>query len=130
MEKKTKAFELQKLALQATQQLFGDYQTTREGLETYGMNIVVSQKPLPAWKIWLNALKDPFVIVLILLAIVSFITNDIEAVIVMSLMVICSVSISFYQEYTSQKTSINLREMIENTAAVIREGERQEIPHG
>ena len=98
MEKKTKAFELQKLALQATQQLFGDYQTTREGLETadakarletYGMNIVASQKPLPAWKIWLNALKDPFVIVLILLAIVSFITNDIEAVVVMSLMVIC-----------------------------------------
>ena len=137
MEKKTKAFELQKLALQATQQLFGDYQTTRDGLgtadaearlDTYGMNIVASQKPLPAWKIWLNALKDPFVIVLILLAIVSFVTNDIEAVIVMSLMVLCSVSISFYQEYTIQKTSINLREMIENTAAVIRDGERQEIP--
>ena len=53
MEKKTKAFELQKLALQATQQLFGDYQTTRDGLgtadaearlDTYGMNIVADRK--------------------------------------------------------------------------------------
>jgi Mg2+-importing ATPase len=137
MEKKTKAFELQKLALESPQKLFGDYKTTPNGLaaseaetrlETYGMNIVSSQKPTPAWRIWLNALKDPFVIVLILLACVSLITNDIEAVIVMSLMVLCSVSISFYQEFSSQKTSINLREMIENTTAVIRDGERQEIP--
>lgn len=68
MEKKTKAFELQKLALQAPEQLFGDYQTTREGLdttdakerlETYGMNIVASQKPLPAWKTGSMPLKTP-----------------------------------------------------------------------
>lgn len=137
MEKKTKAFELQKLALQLPETLFGDYKTTPNGLEatdaktrleTYGMNIVSSQKPTPAWRIWLNALRDPFVIVLLLLALVSVITNDFEAAIVMSLMVICSVSISFYQEFSSQKTSINLREMIENTTAVIRDGERQEIP--
>lgn len=137
MEKKTKAFELQALALQTNAQLFKDYKTSLTGLdteqakhllETHGMNIVATQKPVPAWRIWLNAIKDPFVIVLILLAIVSLVTNDIEAVVVMGLMVTCSVSISFYQEYTSQKTSINLREMIENTAAVIRNGQLQEIP--
>ena len=137
MEKKTKAFELQQLALQSTKQLYEAYTTSSDGLtaseakarlESFGMNIVAAQNPIPAWKIWLNALKDPFVIVLLLLAFVSVITNDYEAALVMSLMVICSVSISFYQEYASQKTSINLREMIENTAAVIRDGQQQEIP--
>ena len=137
MEKKTKAFELQELALTPSQQLFDTLASSKDGitsaeakqrLETVGMNIVASQQPIPAWKIWVNALKDPFVIVLIFLALVSILTNDYEAAIVMSLMVICSVSISFYQEYASQKTSINLREMIENTAAVIRDGERQKIP--
>lgn len=123
--------------MQSTKQLYEAYTTSSDGLtaseaktrlENFGMNIVAAQNPIPAWKIWLNALKDPFVIVLLLLAFVSVITNDYEAALVMSLMVICSVSISFYQEYASQKTSINLREMIENTAAVIRDGQQQEIP--
>src|SRR5574341_976146 len=80
MEKKTKAFELQQLALQSTKQLYEAYTTSSDGLtaseaktrlESFGMNIVAAQNPIPAWKIWLNALKDPFVIVLLLLAFVS-----------------------------------------------------------
>ena len=79
MEKKTKAFELQELALTPSEQLFDKLASSRDGLtnaeskrrlETVGMNIVASQKPIPAWKIWVNALKDPFVIVLIFLALV------------------------------------------------------------
>jgi Mg2+-importing ATPase len=135
--KMTKDNELKKFAMLTSRELYTELRTSDHGLmkedaterlEEFGMNIVSAQKPTPAWKLLLNAFKDPFVLVLFMLAVVSFITNDVEAAIVMIFMVLVSVSISFYQEYKSQKASNDLREMIENTAAVSRDGEVIETP--
>lgn len=135
--KSSKDQELKKLAILSDRDLFLNLRTSLRGLsaedaqsrlEEYGPNEVSAQKPTPALFLFLQAFKDPFVYVLALLAIVSLVTKDFEAAIVMTLMILASVLITFIQEYRSQKASIELKEMIENTAAITRNGETKEIP--
>lgn len=135
--KNTKEQELKKLALLSERELFMELRTSinglssedaRKRLEEYGENRVDAQKPTPAWLLFLEAFKDPFVLVLAALAIVSFATRDYEAAIVMIVMILASVIITFVQEYRSQKASLELKELIENTCAVTRDGLTKEIP--
>lgn len=100
----------------------------QERLEEYGPNVAHKNKPTSAARLFLNAFINPFVFILILLAVISLATDDVEAAIVMSLMVLCSVLITFNQEYRAQKSSLELQEMIENTCAVMRDGHIVEIP--
>lgn len=100
----------------------------KERLETYGPNLVATQKPSPWYVLFIRAFEDPFVLVLALLLVVSALTGDIEAAVVMGVMILASVLIRFIQEFRSQKASEALKEMIENTAAVTRDGNISEIP--
>ena len=133
----TKEQELKKLALLSERELLMALRTSMKGLseedaqerlEEYGPNRVDAQKPTPAWLLFLEAFKDPFVLVLALLMVVSAATSDFEATIVMGIMILASVLITFIQEYRSQKASLALKEMIENTCAVTRNGIKREIP--
>lgn len=137
VRKTTKEQELKKLALLSERELYMELRTSDKGLTTtdakerleeYGLNQVNAQKPTPAWLLFLEAFNDPFVYVLLLLMVVSAITGDFEAAIVMGTMILCSVVITFIQEYRSQKASLALKELIENTAAVTRDGATKEIP--
>ncbi|MGX7124361.1 magnesium-translocating P-type ATPase [Enterococcus viikkiensis] len=135
--KNNKDQELKKLAILSDRDLFLNLRTSLQGLseedaqsrlEEYGPNEVSAQKPTPAILLFLQAFNDPFVYVLASLAIVSVLTRDFEAAVVMTTMILASVLITFIQEYRSQKASIELKEMIENTAAITRNGETKEIP--
>ncbi|MGV3084525.1 magnesium-translocating P-type ATPase [Enterococcus dispar] len=135
--KNTKEQELKKLAFLSERELFMELRTSinglssedaKERLEEYGENRVDAQKPTPAWLLFIEGFKDPFVLVLAALAIVSFVTSDYEAAIVMLVMILASVIITFVQEYRSQKGSLALKELIENTCAVTRDGRTKEIP--
>ncbi len=136
-KKITKDQELKKLAFMDKRELYMNLRTTPQGLtqedakmrlEEYGLNEVQSQKPTPAFLLFFEGFKDPFVLVLILLMIVSFVTKDFEAGIVMSLMILLSVIISFWQTYKSQQASLALKSMIQNTTAIKRDGVLKEIP--
>ncbi|WP_414841870.1 magnesium-translocating P-type ATPase [Enterococcus saccharolyticus] len=133
----TKEQELKKLAILSDRELFMELRTSLSGLSTadaqkrleeVGLNQIDAEKPTPAWLIFLHAFKDPFVLVLALLMIVSFVTKDYEAAIVMAVMIAASATISFIQEYRSQKASLELKELIENTCAVTRNNQTKEIP--
>lgn len=135
--KNTKEQELKKLAFLSERELFMELRTSinglssedaKERLEEYGENRVDAQKPTPAWLLFIEGFKDPFVLVLAALAVVSFATSDYEAAIVMLVMILASVTITFVQEYRSQKASLALKELIENTCAVTRDGRTKEIP--
>ena len=137
MVKTNKSDELKKLAQTKNRDLVMKLRSNFQGLasedakarlEEFGMNVVASQDEIPWYKIFFHALRNPFVIVLLFLAIISYMTGDVEATIVMIIMISFSVGISFTQEYKSQQASIALKEMIENTANVKRDGEYQEIP--
>ncbi|OTN76675.1 magnesium-translocating P-type ATPase [Enterococcus sp. 8G7_MSG3316] len=137
LKKLSKDQELKLLAKLSERELLMEMRTSFQGLsekdaqerlEEYGPNKVDAQKPTPAWLMILGAFKDPFVLVLALLMVISFMTGDIEAVIVMGIMILASVTITFVQEFRSQKASLALKELIENTCSVTREGVTREIP--
>lgn len=137
LKKLSKDQELKLLAKLTERELLMEMRTSFQGLSEedaaerlaeYGPNKVDAQKPTPAWLMILGAFKDPFVLVLALLMVISFVTGDIEAVIVMGIMILASVMITFVQEYRSQKASLALKELIENTCSVTRDGITREIP--
>jgi len=127
--KKIAQYERRDLFMEMRTSFMGlEYEDAQARLEEYGPNIIAANQPNPWYKMLFHAFLNPFVLVLIFLAIISFATGDYEAAAVMLIMVAFSVGISFVQEYKGQKASIELHEMIENTALVKREGEDKEIP--
>lgn len=136
-KKVNKDENLKKLAKLSERDLFLSLRTSLHGLSTedaqarleeYGPNEISTQKPTPTILLFLQSFNDLFVYVLALLMVVSLLTADFKAVIVMAIMILASALITFIQQYRSQKASIELKEMIENTAAITREGETHEIP--
>lgn len=89
-------------------------------IKTYGANTVAREAKV-AWH-WmiLNNFKNPFILVLILLGIVSYVTQDIKATIMVSIMVTISVLMRFLQEFRSSKAAEALRAMVRTYATVTR----------
>lgn len=136
-EKKSKNNQLKELGYLTEEAVLKQLKTEAAGLskaeaeerlEEFGLNEVASQKPIPWYLLLLQAFKDPFIYVLALLLVVSAATKDFEASIVMSLMILFSAGLHFIQEYRSQKASLALKELIETTCAVTREGVTKETP--
>ncbi len=97
-------------------------------LEQYGPNEVGREKH----EGWLQRLyiaaRNPLVILLTVLAIVSFATGDLGAGTVMLLMVVLGVSLRFIQETRADTAAAKLKAMISVTATVVRDGQPREIP--
>ena len=136
-EKKSKNNQLKELGYLTEEAVLKQLDTGESGLskseaekrlEEFGLNEVAAQKPVPWYLLLLQAFKDPFIYVLALLLVVSAATKDFEASIVMGLMILFSAGLHFIQEYRSQKASLALKELIETTCAVTREGVTKEIP--
>jgi Mg2+-importing ATPase len=97
-------------------------------LETYGPNEIAAHRPDP-WGLRLfHALRNPLVILLATLAVVSLVTGDARAATVMTLMIILGVALRFVQESRASTAAESLRAMIRVTATVMRDGARREVP--
>ncbi len=97
-------------------------------LEEYGPN-VVAQEQRHSWLGLLGkAVVNPLVILLFVLAVVSFLTGDIRAAVVMVAMIVLGVVLRFVQEYRADNAAARLKAMISVTATAIREGKPQEVP--
>ncbi|MED5018040.1 magnesium-translocating P-type ATPase [Paenibacillus chibensis] len=93
----------------------------------YGDNQIAHEKP-PAWYIQLlGSFKSPFILILLVLDIFSYLTDDLTGIIVISTMVSISVLISFTQEFRSIRTVEKLKALVKTTATVTRNGSKQEI---
>ncbi|HKD43718.1 MAG TPA: magnesium-translocating P-type ATPase [Myxococcaceae bacterium] len=91
-----------------------------ERLEKYGPNRVASERP-PHWYVQLgHSITNPFVLLLLVLAAVSFIAGDTQATIIIATMVAIGVSLRFYQERRSTVAAEKLRALVKVTATVIR----------
>lgn len=103
--------------------------TQREGLsevqaqrirDQVGINEIEHDKPLPWWvRLW-HCYCNPFNLLLTVLALVSFLTQDPKATSVISLMVLLSTLLRFWQEAKSNKAADALKAMVSNTATVER----------
>src|SRR6266705_3269327 len=99
-----------------------------ERIEKYGPNEVAYEKKHSWWHRLYSASRNPLVILLTVLAILSFATGDVRAGTVMLLMVGLGLSLRFVQETRADAAAAKLKAMISVTATVIRDGQPREIP--
>jgi Mg2+-importing ATPase len=155
----TRALESAKLSLRALEEAGNDINQVlrslnsnrnglteadaRDRLRKYGKNEVSHEKP-PAWYVQLfKAFNNPFIWVLVGLAAVSYVLDyaiaepedkDLTAVIILSIMVLVSGFLRFFQEYRSTQAAEKLKAMVSTKATVIRRdrldapGTRREVP--
>ena len=88
--------------------------------ERVGPNEVEHEKPLRWWQHLWHCYRNPFNLLLTVLAGVSYFTDDDKGAIVIGLMVVLSTLIRFVQEGRSSRAAERLKEMVSNTATVIR----------
>ena len=85
-----------------------------------GPNEVQHEPPLPGWlRLW-RCYINPFNLLLTALALLSFLSADSKATVVIGIMVTLSTGIRFVQEGRSHRAADGLRAMVTNTATVIR----------
>nr|WP_254053596.1 magnesium-translocating P-type ATPase [Singulisphaera sp. GP187] len=90
----------------------------------FGLNEVAHER-VPRWYIQLiHSFHNPFIYLLIALAIVSFLTEDAKATVIIAIMVSISVGIRFVQEFRSSLAAERLQAMVGTTATVSRPGPR------
>ncbi|MCE0825856.1 magnesium-translocating P-type ATPase [Buttiauxella sp. A2-C2_NF] len=118
-----------KYAHASEEQLYRDFHSHPEGLNArevenalkqHGSNQIPAQKPSPWWvHLWM-CYRNPFNILLTILGIVSYSTEDMFAAGVIALMVAIATLLNFVQEARSTKAADTLKAMVSNTATVLR----------
>ncbi len=103
-----------------------------ERLEVFGPNAVAQEKKHGwLWRLYIAAL-NPLVILLSILAIITFATanepSDYIGGTVMVVMVVLGLSLRFIQETKADTAAAKLKAMIKVTATVLRDGQPKEIP--
>jgi Mg2+-importing ATPase len=92
----------------------------QERMEQYGENKVAHEAP-PTWYVQLaHAFWNPFIGVLLALGVLSYLTGDIRAVIVISVMVTISALLRFFQEFRSSQAALALQAIVRTRATVER----------
>ncbi|VVP65140.1 Magnesium-transporting ATPase, P-type 1 [Pseudomonas fluorescens] len=86
----------------------------------FGLNQVEHEQPLPWWAHLWHCYKNPFNLLLTVLAVVSWLTEDMKAAIVIFSMVVLSTLLRFWQESKSSQAADALKAMVSNTATVLR----------
>src|SRR6201997_259631 len=99
-----------------------------ERLIKHGPNAVAMEKQRGwLWRLF-KAARNLLVILLAILATVSFATGDFSGGTGMTLMLTLGVALRFVQESRADAAAAKLKAMISVTAAVVREGREEEIP--
>ena len=88
-----------------------------------GPNEVEHEKPLPAWLHLWHCYQNPFNLLLTALAVISWLTEDAKATVVIGSMVVLSTLMRFVQEGRSHRAAERLKALVSNTATVLRRSE-------
>jgi Mg2+-importing ATPase len=97
-------------------------------LAEHGPNVLARDRRASFPRLLWNAVINPLVILLAILATVSFSTGDPRAGSMMILMIILSVGLKLYQEGKADSAAAKLKAMISVSATVLRDGTTREIP--
>lgn len=93
--------------------------------EELGPNEIAHEKPMSWWEhLWL-CYRNPFNLLLTVLALISFLTADMKGTTVIGTMVVVSTLLRFVQEKRSNTAAEKLKEMVSNTATVLRRDSAQ-----
>lgn len=94
----------------------------------FGFNEIAREKRKTPLLSLLSNFLNPLVLLLLALGIISFITGDIRAMVVIFVMVLLGVVLRFFQELRADTAAQKLKEMVTTTASVIRNDKEVEIP--
>jgi len=92
-----------------------------------GPNEVEHEAPLSWYRHLWQCYKNPFNLLLTVLATVSWLTDDAKATLVIGTMVMLSTLIRYVQEGRSNRAAERLKALVSNTATVLRDGVRREL---
>ena len=120
-----------------TESILKAYDTTLNGLsdeqvedriEQYGLNEMASEKKHSTFYRLIQNFKNPLVILLLVLAVISYVTGDSAAAVIMCFMVGMGVVLRFIQEVKADNSAEELKSMVTTTATAIRNGIETEVP--
>jgi Mg2+-importing ATPase len=96
-------------------------------LKQVGPNEIAREKRQSALMRLLDNVKNPLVILLTALGVLSYLTGDLRATAVIFVMVLLGVVLRFYQEMRADNAAEKLEAMVSNTATLVRGGKGKEV---
>lgn len=119
------------------EKVFQHLETGEEGLSPdvaagrfaeHGPNELQAARHISPWEILVEQFKNVLIIILIIATILSAFLGESVDAIAIAVIVLFAVGLGFVQEYRAERAIEALREMAAPTAAVLRNGEEEEIP--
>lgn len=98
----------------------------RQILEKDGPNIAVPRKVPPWYRVLWISFNNPFNYVLLVLGIISYLTDDARGAIVMSAMIASATILRFWQDFRALVKAESLRQLVRNRCSVLRHGDEFE----
>lgn len=96
-------------------------------LKRFGMNAIAQEKRHSALRRLLGNFRNPLVLLLLALGVLSFVTGDLRAMGVIFTMVVLGVVLRFVQEMRADNAAEKLQAMVSNTATLVRGGTEAEV---
>ena len=96
-------------------------------LKQVGTNEIAREQRQSALMRLLSNVKNPLVLLLISLGVLSFLTGDVRATVVIFVMVVLGVVLRFFQEMRADNAAAKLQAMVSNTATLVRDGKDAEV---
>ena len=101
-------------------------------LAKHGPNQITHERPPQWYVLLLRNFQNPFIVLLLVLATVSYITSNLPGTLILMVMVLASVFLRFVQEYRAIHSTEKLRALVSTKATVARHTDdalfTQEIP--
>lgn len=91
------------------------------------LNEITLKEPRAA-NVFVRQLRNPFLVVFAAATAVSFILGERTNAIIISILMVVSVLLGFWNEYSAERTVKDLLKKISFMAVVIRDGQKQEVP--
>jgi len=96
-------------------------------LKQVGTNEIAREKHKSALMRLLGNVKNPLVLLLSALGVLSYLTGDLRATVVIFVMVVLGVVLRFFQEMRADNAAEKLKAMVSNTATLVRDGKEKEV---
>jgi len=118
-------------------EVFQTMETSQKGLSMveaesrrslYGDNVLSEHPHPPEWQKFIRQVRHPFILLLLLAAIISFWQKDWTLTLIILLLSIANSAFSYWREYRAEQAIEKLRHLLPSYAHIIRDGKDVHIP--
>ena len=102
-------------------------QDVKDRLLAFGKNTISTSKKAVGLKIFLNQLKSPLILVLVVAGIITLAISHYRDAIFIFVAVVINSTLGFYQENKAERALSELKTYLKQRARVIRDGKEREI---